>query len=154
MHAGVDHGRERHAKLQLVEEQLLSYGALQQLNLVRILVTDAEGAHFAATLQYSKRLCHFGRFHQGVRPMQQQYIQKVSIKALEASLNGSQDVLPAKIKLTLANAALALQHNRFAPPLQALCGSSEHRLTFAATINIRVIEECNPNFQRAVKQLV
>ena len=154
MHAGINHGRERHTELQLIEEQLLRHRALQQLYLVWVLVADAEGAHFAGALQAAKGRCHFRRLHQCIRAVQQQHIQIVSAQALEAAIHRRQNVRLAEIKLALANAALALQHHLVAPPTQAFYSGGKHRFAFARTIHIRMVKEGDARIQCAAQQLV
>ena len=69
------------AELHLVEQQRLLHRGLQQLDLPRRLVGDAEVAHLARRMQRVEGLGDIVGLDQRVRPVQQQHVEVLGLAA-------------------------------------------------------------------------
>ena len=65
----------RHGKLELVHDKGLLHTGFQQFHLHGLVVGNAEVPHFPGGVEIIKCLCHFLRFHQGIRVVEQEHIQ-------------------------------------------------------------------------------
>ena len=72
LHAAGDHARVRGRKLQLIDAQFLAQRALQQLDLVRVHIRDAEAQHLALPFELVEGGGDFLRPHERVGTVQQQ----------------------------------------------------------------------------------
>ena len=85
----------------------------QQLNLHRVLVADAEIFDLAAVLQDGEGFGDFFRFHQRIRPMQQEHVQIIGSQAFQAAIDRFQNMFFGKVERAFANAAFGLEDHLF-----------------------------------------
>ena len=106
-------------ELQLVEHQRLADIFLQQFQLARCHIADAETADLSAFLQLIKRFSHFLRVEQQIRPVKQQHIQVISLQPAKAPLSTCQDIFFAPVKLFPVKMQTAFALNKHILPFQA-----------------------------------
>ena len=154
LHAAGDHARVRRRKLQLVGDDRLTDAALQQFDLIRVHIGNAERAHLARALQFVERLRHLVRLEQRVGAVQQEQIEVVGTQPFERAVHSLDDVFLGKIvHFAGHDAAFGLQNELFARNLQRLDRPPERAFTLASTVDVRMVEKVQVRTERGGNEL-
>ncbi|CDN44413.1 hypothetical protein BN871_EU_00280 [Paenibacillus sp. P22] len=147
-----DHRGVRDAQLQLVGYDRLLYIFLQQLDLHRILVGDAEVADLAGALQQVERLCDLFRLDERIRTVEQQRVQVIGLQALQDGVDGIQDMLLGEVEHAGTDAAFGLQDEVLAHARRHMDGFREDFLAVASAVNVRMLEEIGAELKRRLDE--
>ncbi len=145
------------AELKLVDKDRLRQRLLQELNLHRFLVGNAEVADLSGSFQDVESLRDLVRVRQRVRPVQKQHIQIIGLQTPEAPVDRFEDMLFGKIVKLIrslpADAAFRLQNNFLADAVVHVNRIRKELLARPVVINIRMVEEIQALLHRGADQL-
>ncbi len=142
-----------HGILNLVDAQGLRQAAVQQLYLHGIMVADAKGADFSGLFQDIESLRHLLRLHQRVRAVQQQDVDVVRAKPLQAAVHGFQYMFLRKIVADAGtDGTLGLYHHAAAQFGGQNLPEPALRLSFC--IDVRMVEEIDACLHGSLHQLL
>ena len=148
----VNGGAVGHGILYLVHAQGLCQAAVQQLYLHGIMVADAKGADFSGLFQDVESLRHLLRLHQRVRAVQQQDVDVIGLKALQAAVHGLQYVFLGKVIADAgADGALGLYHHMAAQFRGQYL--PEPALRLSPCVDVRMVEEIDARLHGSLHQL-
>ena len=126
-----------------------------------VLVGNTEIAHLALLLQPCEGTRDLLTFHQRVRAVQEQDVEVRGIEPLQDRLDRLNDVLVAEIEalrrsgriILPANAYLRLQHHALTQRRHLLEQPSEDLLGPTVRVDIRVVEEVDPQLERGIDEI-
>ncbi len=145
------HVGDREAELELVNQQRLPDGPLEQLDLHGLVVGDAEAADLSRPLQLVKGGRNLLRLGQRVGAVNEQHVQIIGPQATQDAVYRPQQMLPGGVVEALPDAALGLQ-DQVLPPDGGVAAErrAEMFLTGAASVDVGVVKVICAVFQRGV----
>jgi hypothetical protein len=136
----------RDRQLHLVVDQRLADGGLEQFDLERGVVGDAEGADLPGGLERVEGLGDLVGLHERVGAVQQQHVQVLGVQGREGLVHRGEEVLLREVEEGVADAHLALDDDLLALGGRELDGLAEAGLAAVAgrAVDVGVVEDVDP----------
>jgi hypothetical protein len=144
------------AEFQLVGHHGCFEAVLQELDLGGGHIGHTQRPHLAFRHQLPDGGCHLRRFHQGIRPVQQEDVHVVGTEPLEAAVhplnNGvrAQVVVDFQPAFVQPDAALGLQLDALPQPAGTGKHFPEDSFGFSVPVDVSMVEQGHPDVQRGL----
>ena len=124
---------------------------VQQLDLRRVLIADAEALDFSLSFQNVKRFRYLFRLHQSIRAMKQENVDIIRVQPFQAPVRRLQNVLFGKV-ITDAGPDSAFCPENYFFPQNRIDGFSENTLGLPSGVYIRMVKKIHPLIHDRINQ--